>query len=135
MLRWDDSLETGIKIIDDQHKAIITKANKILKMDANTDKSELSEIISFLMSYTNNHFLEEERLMIESNYDKFIEHRQEHNLFVEEIYRIYLRINNNGIDTKIFDDLKNIMVNWLERHLHDADRDFATHINKAKKDK
>ena len=135
MLRWDDSIETGIKNIDDQHKSIIIKANEVLNMDENTSKGDLSQIVSFLMSYTNNHFLEEERLMIESNYDKFIEHRQEHNLFVEEVYKIYLRINNEKMDKKIFEDLKNTMVTWLEKHLHNADKNFAQHMKNIRRDK
>lgn len=129
MLKWDDDLAMGIELIDDQHKAIIVKANEIFKMDENTDKEDLKEIISYLMSYTNNHFLAEERLMIENDYDKLIEHRQQHNLFVEKVYKIYLRINTDQIDRKIFDDLKEIMAEWLGEHLHNDDRDFAKYLN------
>lgn len=84
------------------------------------------------MSYTNNHFLEEERLMIENDYDEFIEHRQQHNLFVEEVYKIYLRINNGEIGKKIFDDLKNIMDGWLKNHLYNTDKKFARYLNEKK---
>lgn len=38
MLEWNRDLEMGVKTIDDQHKAIILKANEIFQMDENTEK-------------------------------------------------------------------------------------------------
>lgn len=133
MLKWNDNLAMGIELIDNQHKAIIVKANEIFQMDEKTDKKDLKEIINYLMSYTNSHFLEEESLMIETDYDKFIEHRQQHNLFVERVYKIYLRINNDEIDRILFDDLKEIMADWLGEHLSNDDRDFAEYLNRKRK--
>ena len=133
MLKWNDDLAMGIELIDNQHKAIILKANEIFQMDEKTDKKDLKEIINYLMSYTNSHFLEEESLMIEHDYDKFIEHRQQHNLFVEKVYKIYLRISKNDINKKLFDDLKEIMGDWLGEHLNNDDRDFAEYLNGKRK--
>lgn len=125
MLWWNDELETGIKSVDEQHKSIFSKANEIFDMGKNTQKKDLKRIINFLMSYTNNHFLEEEQLMIENQYGRFMEHRKQHNLFVEAIYKIYLRVDNDEIDEDLFNDLKILIIEWLAKHINVEDKDFV----------
>lgn len=132
MLWWNDDLQTGIKSIDDQHKAIFSKANEIFDIGINTKKEDLKKIINFLMSYTNNHFLEEEQLMIESGYNKFMEHKQQHNLFVEEIYKVYLRVENDEINEDLFDDLKIMIIEWLTKHINNSDKDFVKYFKTAR---
>lgn len=132
MLWWNDNLATGVKTIDDQHKSIFDKANEIFDMGKNTKPKELKEIISFLISYTNNHFLDEEQLMLENHYGSFIEHREQHNLFVKEIYKIYLRANNEEINEELFNDLKVLIIQWLANHINNADKKFVDFYREVK---
>ncbi len=123
MLWWSDDLKTGIQSIDNQHKSIFNKADEIFKLGENLDKDEFKSIISFLMSYTNNHFLEEEELMISFEYEDLLAHRGEHNYFVEEIYKLYLK-SLEAIDQEIFIELKVLIIEWLANHINVDDKKF-----------
>ena len=123
MLWWSDSLKTGIESIDNQHKAIFNKADEIFNLGADVDKDEFKEIISFLMSYTNNHFLEEEELMVTYRYEDLIEHRREHNYFVEEIYKLYIE-SFKGISLELLIELKILIIEWLANHINVDDKKF-----------
>ncbi len=129
MLWWNDELETGVKSIDMQHKSIFDKSNEIFDMGEDTDIEDLEEVISFLMCYTNNHFSDEEQLMLENQYSEFIEHRRQHNLFVEEIYKLYLRVEKNEINEDLFNDLKVIIIEWFARHINTSDKEFVEYFN------
>lgn len=131
MLWWNDELETGVKVIDEQHKSIFVMANEIFEMGIKTNIEDLKKIISFLMSYSNNHFSEEEQLMTECDYDRLLEHREQHNLLVEEIYKIYLRVNNSKID-ELFNDLKLFTIELLANHINTVDKDFVKFYNNVK---
>ncbi len=131
MLWWTDDLETGIETIDNQHKTIFNKANEIFDLGKDTEVDKLKEIISFLMSYTNSHFLEEEQLMIDNQYNEFLEHKESHNLFVEEIYKIYLRVENGKIDEDLFNDLKALIIEWLARHINTKDKNFVRFLSQT----
>lgn len=123
MLWWSDDLETGIQSIDNQHRSIFKKANEIFNLGVNIDKKEFKMIISFLMSYTNNHFTEEEELMINYGYEGFLDHRKEHNYFVEEIYKLYLK-SIDSINEELLIELKVLIIEWLANHINVDDKKF-----------
>ena len=123
MLWRSDELKTGVQLIDNQHKAIFEKANEIFELGVDFDKKEFKKMISFLMSYTNNHFIEEENLMVDYEYVDLLEHRRQHNYFVEEIYKLYLRSTEN-IDQELLVDLKVLIIKWLADHINLHDKKF-----------
>lgn len=132
MLWWNDDLKTGVESIDEQHKSIFYKANEIFDMGIDTDMEDLKNTINFLMCYTNNHFLEEEQLMMENQYNEFIEHRRQHNLFVEEIYKIYKRVDKGQVDDDLFNDLKIMIIEWFAKHINGSDKNFVKYFNSIK---
>ena len=92
MLWWTEDLRTGIDTIDEQHKSIFDKSSEIFDLVSESNVEDIEKIFIFLMNYANNHFYEEEILMLEESYEGFLEHRRKHNYFIEEIYRIYRNI-------------------------------------------
>ncbi len=124
MLWWSDELETGIYLIDQQHKNIFDKANEIFKLGIDQDKAEIKKVFIFLMDYANNHFYNEEKLMMEMEYENFMEHKKEHNYFVEEIYKLYQSICKKGITEEKLNDLKVLIIDWLVNHINSKDKKF-----------
>lgn len=128
MLWWTDDLKIGIESIDKQHKAIFDKSNEIFNLGIKSDISDIEKIFTFLMSYATNHFYEEESVMIESKYDKFIEHRNQHNYFIEEVYMIYQDIISSDLSEASLNDLKVLIIDWLANHISYDDKQFIEHI-------
>ncbi len=132
MLWWSDDLKTGITLIDEQHKSIFEKGNEVFRLGSNMDKNKFEKVIVFLMAYTNNHFMEEENLMINYKYEDLLEHRRQHNYFVEEIYKIYLK-SIESIDQELLIDLKNLIIEWLSDHINVHDKKFIKEMNEKDK--
>lgn len=130
MLWWTDDLKTGVKVVDDQHRSIFEKAAEIFELDIEKDLEKIEKILKFLMGYTTNHFYEEELMMMESNYPDFIQHRQQHNYFVEEIYKLYLKTVDNGITEDVLKKLKILVIEWLVDHISKSDKEFVSFIQK-----
>lgn len=129
MLWWSDDLKTGIEAIDNQHKSIFDQADEIFNLGLEIERVEFRRIISFLMKYANNHFADEEELMIDMGYKDIVEHRREHNYFVEEIYKLYLK-GTEKLDQEIFDELKILIIEWLANHIYVHDKKFIDEIKK-----
>ncbi len=124
MLWWTKDLETGIETIDKQHKSIFDKASEIFNLGNNSDSKEIEKVFIFLMSYANNHFYEEEIFMMESSYEDFIEHRRQHNYFIEEIYRIYQKTMCGQASEENLNDLKALVIDWLANHINGDDKRY-----------
>lgn len=124
MLWWTDDLETGIFIVDEQHKNMFNKANEIFDLGINEDVEKIKKIFIFLMEYSNNHFHDEEKLMIQEEYTGFMKHRNEHNFFIEKIYEIYQSICSEGIEEDNLNDLKVLIIDWLANHINGEDKEF-----------
>ncbi|CAK7022388.1 hemerythrin family protein [Tissierella carlieri] len=128
MLWWTDDLKTGIDSIDKQHKSIFDKASEIFNLETNSSTKEIESIFVFLMSYANNHFYEEEILMMENSYENFIEHRRQHNYFIEEIYNIYQNIVNGHASEENLNNLKVLIIDWLANHINGDDKKYIERI-------
>jgi len=124
MLWWTDDLKIGIDSIDNQHKSIFDKSNEVFNLGIESDIYDIEKVFTFLMNYATNHFYEEEAVMIECKYDNFLVHRNQHNYFIEEIYKIYQNIINNNICESNLNDLKVLIIEWLANHINFDDRQF-----------
>lgn len=129
MLWWTDDLETGISTVDEQHKNMFNKANEIFDLGINEDIGKVKKIFIFLMEYSNNHFHDEEKLMIQEEYKGFMKHRTEHNFFIEKIYEIYQSISSEGITEDNLNDLKVLIIDWLVNHINGEDKEFIRSRN------
>lgn len=128
MLWWTEELRTGIDYIDKQHKSIFDKANEIFNLGIESETKDVEKTFKFLINYSNDHFHEEEEYMIELKYNDFIEHRNQHNYFVESIYKIYENIMINGLSMENINNLQVLIIEWLANHISVYDKKFIKSI-------
>lgn len=129
MLWWTEDLRTGIEKIDEQHKSIFDKASEIFDLGSQSKLEDIEEVFIFLMNYASNHFYQEETLMIENSYNNFIDHRRQHNYFIEELYKIYMKTIDNNSEESL-NDLKVLIIDWLVNHINVADKEFIFTLDK-----
>lgn len=124
---WDKNFETGIELIDQQHKVLVNILNKLAAHLANLSGSiVLNEIFDELVAYTDYHFKTEEGIW--SSYfagdEWYTMHEATHGTFIEEI----LALKNND-DQKHLDDVVHDIVTflskWLAYHILDTDKRMA----------
>lgn len=61
-MKWVPEYNTGIDVIDDQHKRILDYINEIDEIDVNTNRARVKQILENIIDYTQSHFTFEESL-------------------------------------------------------------------------
>lgn len=132
MFYWDDELLTGIKEIDDDHKELCIRANKLFEAFI---EGKLEEEIRFSMNYfeeyIHTHLDAEEKLLIDMNYPKYKYHKAKHDAFKKIFEELKSIITTQGINNTFVEKFNYTIVDWLTFHLREDDADFAKFIHSS----
>ena len=126
----DDTLRTGIELIDDQHASLIEIYN--LLDDAYHSGSanrKMGEILARLLRYAQMHFEAEEELMRRFDYEGLEEHAAEHAELVDQLRRFVLRFTKK--EERISTEMLAFVSNWITHHIQESDGRFAPMIREA----
>ncbi len=124
-LEWQDEFETGISVIDSQHKRIIHYINQLHDAERLNDPQLTTEVLINLIDYTLSHFAFEESLMEDAGYRALDIHKRTHDAFREKIKNYQQRhINGEDVTHELF-ELLNI---WLINHIAEDDNSYAPTI-------
>ena len=104
---WNSRFETGISIIDTQHKALFDAVNKLAdSFKEGTSKSAVKDSMDFLVKYTVEHFQTEEKVMKDMGYPKLTSHMAEHAQLVTRAKELQGKIDMGYVDWKRAQDRK-----------------------------
>ncbi|MFT3755932.1 MAG: bacteriohemerythrin [Pseudoxanthomonas sp.] len=130
LLIWQDDLDTGIDIIDGQHKRIVEMINQLHSAQLGHHEAAIGDVIDELVDYTLSHFAFEEELMEEAGYPFSAAHKRVHEIFTKRVaeYRLRFRAGED-----VADDLKSLLSRWLFNHIRSDDKayvqDVKQHLN------
>lgn len=129
-LVWSDNLETGIQVIDRQHKRIVDYINRLYDAHQNGSSKEVTgAVIDELVDYTFTHFAFEETMMEDVNYAALDAHKALHEQFIQQVSELRQRFENHEPAAI---ELNNLMVTWLFNHiLHEDGAYVSAVIGKA----
>jgi len=122
LIVWDSNLDTGIDVIDNQHKRIVEYINKLDVAREAHSKEEVGRVLNELVDYTLSHFTFEESLMEEAGYPFINAHKKVHQLFVKRVGN-YIQRFKMGED--IAEELLNTLKAWLINHIRNDDNDYS----------
>jgi hemerythrin len=125
-LDWSDDLDTGIRVIDDQHKRIVAMINQLDAAQRAASQEQAGEVIDELIDYTVSHFAFEEAMIEEAGYIFTKAHKRVHALFIKRV-EDYRERFNRGED--IADELKGMLGRWLFGHIRSDDRNYVEAVN------
>lgn len=130
-LEWSRSLETGIELIDSQHRELIRRIDALdLAIFKGTGKVELVRMLEYLASYVEEHFEAEEEMMMKVNYPDFTGHHDEHKKFKAIYARILQEYNIKGADSYLAMELDRQVRKWFEHHLMVTDAAYVPYVKK-----
>ena len=130
-ISWSKDLETGNVIVDDQHREIFNLVQEVLNTAAYSDKKEETKAsLGFLSNYAVNHFASEEELMVQSNYPKYAEHKEQHVNFVKTVVDFIALYKKEGSSVSVVDTVNNFVVGWLKDHIMTSDKAMAEYYSK-----
>jgi hemerythrin len=120
---WTTDLNTGIDVIDDQHRNIVDYINQLELASKEHDRPVIGQVLNDLVAYTVSHFAFEESLQEASGYKFAKPHRAIHELFIKRVAK-YQQRYNAGAD--IAEQLHSMLKTWLIHHIR---RDDAAYVS------
>lgn len=121
-MEWGPEYNTGIDVIDDQHKRILDFINEIDDNPDAQDRIRIRQILNNIIDYTQSHFTFEESLQEEAGYKYRVPHKRVHDLFIKRIegYRDLFEAGNS-IENELYD----VLSKWLINHIQHDDADYV----------
>jgi hemerythrin len=128
-IEWTPDLAIGIEQIDDEHKALFQAANRLMQaMWDGRGKEETGNLLAFLSDYVVTHFGNEERIMMESSYPGYPEHRKLHIAFVDEIKQLQQKYRDGEITSSSCITVLDETCTWLRNHISKVDMQVGKHV-------
>lgn len=119
---WSKSMESGIPLVDEQHKMLFRQVDSLL----NSDRQErILDTFKFLENYVVEHFNTEEALHRKSGYPKAEQHRKIHADFIATFLGLKKEYDESGYNLVTLLKVNRVAVAWLKEHVMGHDMDFA----------
>ncbi len=127
MLEWSEGYSVGIKKMDAQHRQIIEVINELLAMsEDNLQERRLKKVFERLRDYIENHFRDEERLLLEQGYPEYPEQKKEHEAFIDRFceFQKELLKRRPSVPINIF----NFVWDWFAHHIMEMDKKYQSYF-------
>ncbi|MBB3102310.1 bacteriohemerythrin [Azomonas macrocytogenes] len=130
-IEWSPDFETGIEIIDGQHKRLFEYFREVDNSIASGDENKVGEVAMGLIDYAISHNAFEETLMKQAEYPHLEAHRKIHAAFAERV-RGYARKLEEGADpVKVARTIRIHIGLWLIDHIKREDRNYVSCVKKS----
>ncbi|MEJ2479475.1 MAG: bacteriohemerythrin [Acidihalobacter sp.] len=127
-IQWTSDLDTGIPVIDKQHRRIVEYINQLDHARTHHSRDEVSNVLDQLVDYTLSHFAFEESLMEDAEYPFVNAHKRVHALFVKRIADYQQRFK---VGEEIDAELQVSLTTWLLNHIKNDDNDYAADVRRS----
>ena len=122
LFNWSTQYETGILLVDSQHKKLVDAINDLHEaMKEGKGKEKIEKTLNFLVDYTVLHFSAEEKLMQQKNYPDYTNHKKVHDKLVAEVKDIKTKYLAGKILPM---QVSTFMSDWLKNHILGTDKKY-----------
>ena len=129
-ITWDDSYSVNIDSIDNQHKKLFNEINKFYENIGKKRNNEvLADILFQLARYSVYHFQTEEQWMKKYGYKNYINHKKEHDFFIDKINELQNRLKEGKLVLSI--ELTSFLKTWLSNHIQKSDKAYSHFLNEC----
>jgi hemerythrin len=126
---WNDSMNIGVKQVDDDHKSLVQLINALQDgIENRRSRRSLLSLVDRLMASTEDHFGHEEELFALTGYENAREHMMEHDQMtawgaaIQEEFR-------SGLAPAPSPEVMEQLKTWFLGHLFGSDQKFGPHLN------
>ncbi|MBI4807487.1 MAG: bacteriohemerythrin [Nitrosomonadales bacterium] len=127
-LHWSSDLDTGIDVIDKQHRRIVDYLNELNSANSSGDQAVTNHVLNELVDYTLTHFAFEEELQEKAGYPFLKAHKRVHEIFTKRIAEFQRRAAGGE---NVAPELLSMLKIWLVNHIKGDDADYAPSVKKA----
>lgn len=127
-LTWNDKYAVDVVEIDEQHRHLFRLTNDFHDaLTIGTAKKNLGDALDALVDYARRHFMDEEKLMADSQYPELAHHRIEHDRLTREALDFRARfVEGKPVSTLEF---AKFLSDWLVKHIIVMDKKIGIHMN------
>lgn len=128
-IQWRDSLAIGVTAIDNQHKELLLRFDKLLNAcQTGQGIEELKKLQIFLEEYVHTHFNDEEAIQRLHRYPGYEAHRREHLYFIEQLKKLTSETKVQGVSTHHVVETNNLLLKWLLNHISKVDMELGAFL-------
>ncbi|PKO93289.1 MAG: hypothetical protein CVU16_05395 [Betaproteobacteria bacterium HGW-Betaproteobacteria-10] len=122
---WSNDLNTGIDVIDQQHKRIVDFINDLEAAQLTKNQKLIKEVVDDCVDYTLSHFAFEESLQEEAGYQYCKPHKRVHELFTRKVSEYQQRLD---LGDDVGEELHGLLTRWLVNHIKRDDADYVSAV-------
>lgn len=125
LIRWADIHKTGLNIIDEQHRGLVSMINSFYfhKNDPNIEHILVPTALMTL-NFAKIHFTTEQQLMEESEYPEAARHAEAH----LKLYNDLIKVERKCRRARDADGFLGFLKNWWLEHVNGEDRRYVAHM-------
>jgi hemerythrin-like metal-binding protein len=127
LLSWTNEYSVGIPSIDKQHHKLFDMINQLHdSMKSGLGGKLVPIILNNLISYTRDHFADEEKSMRQAEYSNYASHKAEHGKLTAEVVRLVkeMEAGDMAMSVEILDFLRK----WLQHHILTTDKKYIAQM-------
>ncbi|MGC2854064.1 bacteriohemerythrin [Novispirillum sp. DQ9] len=123
-IAWSSQLETGIAIIDRDHKVLVDLLNQVAAVIGDgEERAVMGSVLNSLSEYTHYHFSREEKLQEVANYPGLEAHRRRHAVLAAQVDDIRSRYRDEP-DAVKGEEVRSFLRTWLVEHILKEDMNY-----------
>ncbi|MBJ6800269.1 bacteriohemerythrin [Geomonas propionica] len=128
-IEWTTDLAIGVNEIDEQHKEIFRRFDRLLTAcNEGKGNEEVLKLLLFLEDYVKEHFAAEEQLQKGSNYPDYPAHKAQHVAFMADVHKLTSSFREEGATLPLVIQTNRTLADWLIRHIKKVDTAFARYL-------
>jgi hemerythrin len=128
-LIWSQDLYVGYEIIDNQHKELFARVNRLVDaMSKGEGKHEVEKVVNFLGEYVISHFKAEEEFMQKYRYPGYSSHKILHSQLIRTYTDLKVKINYDGVSPTMTIQVQRQLGDWLINHIGKQDKAFGAYL-------
>ncbi|WP_109120664.1 bacteriohemerythrin [Azospirillum sp. TSO22-1] len=125
-IEWTAEMETGIPVIDGDHRMLLALVNQIADPDNQGDRTAVEFVLDELVGYAAVHFAREEELLARAGYPDLEEHRRVHRTLLEETRDLQRRMV--AFTPGLGNELHRFLGHWLTSHILGEDQTYVPYL-------
>lgn len=129
---WNDALNTGVPLIDIQHKELIRAFNDLADaIEQNKGASAVGKLLAFLQYYVEWHFAREEKCADEWQCPISEINKKAHQRFIEKFGRLYSQFRESDLNDDVARLVHRELSDWIVYHVLKVDKQIgASYLEK-----
>jgi len=94
-------------------------------------RKQIEETLNFVVSYTQDHFKEEERLQVKYGYPGVTRHKWIHSQFIQQVSTLVRKFQQAGPTVTLVGELNKALGDWVVNHIKTEDKKIGEHVLKS----